>query len=593
MWLGFGLLAILAVICVSRSGFHIDRLGRLSAVGKATDAKVAAAISAMESMLPPESAILPQALVEVVERAQAAPLYIRLAIDAGEDRGQNLGTLFECRDTQGRVLCGAGFNGATQTRRVVNNRVLEFFCRREADLSGELLHVTDLGRPADTSVRPELANVHGHLVDFEAGAVHRGDSWEKLPIDGMHEATPNGTSVLNVQIVRNKPLWIAYRDGSATAVYNGQIVARAEGVDHLCSMYYDDGIYFVVRNKETKEPVLECVEWSPYRSAHEGTRRRQRVRLNPDGQGPNEFYAMFPGNDGAVLLCGETSVLHVDRHGVITTLIRSVEGEFYGCVAYDEAIYIGHFMSGFLYEWNGATLTERVDFPPVPQGQWRSPPAKTNYREAQSLCAYGGELYVGMYPWGELWRWAPHRSAWHTQRLFAHPPCTSEMYPYWAAEEARVSSGSLDRVYNVYAQRIHSLIPFHGGLAAGMGKMRPYQYDAVRDAHVPPESVREYGTVKLVRLPYSTMGQIEWTDRKTVFEFIACDRGMVIRQDERTIAHLACDFPIDLLDRIDHVIAGRGAYGPLSTDASLIECAIRRSGQAIRVAFPPADTRPR
>ena len=51
----------------------------------------------------------------------------------GEDLGQNLGSLFEVRDSGGRVVAGAGFMEAYNTRFRSSRHTLQFFLRPQKD----------------------------------------------------------------------------------------------------------------------------------------------------------------------------------------------------------------------------------------------------------------------------------------------------------------------------------------------------------------------------------------------------------------------------------------------------------------------------
>ena len=62
-----------------------------------------------------------------------------IVLDRGEDIGQNFGTLFEVRSTEGRPLLGAGFLGAYNTFDRADRHVLHVFERSEAPATFEAL----------------------------------------------------------------------------------------------------------------------------------------------------------------------------------------------------------------------------------------------------------------------------------------------------------------------------------------------------------------------------------------------------------------------------------------------------------------------
>ncbi|MFP6672236.1 MAG: hypothetical protein VB857_12545, partial [Pirellulaceae bacterium] len=63
------------------------------------------------------------------------PARIRLSMTfaPGEDLGQNLGSLFEVRDSGGRVVAGAGFMEAYNTRFRSSRHTVQFFLRPQKD----------------------------------------------------------------------------------------------------------------------------------------------------------------------------------------------------------------------------------------------------------------------------------------------------------------------------------------------------------------------------------------------------------------------------------------------------------------------------
>ena len=57
-----------------------------------------------------------------------------VAVDFGQDRGQNFGSLFEVRDSKDRVIAGAGFMEVYNTRFRSDRHTLQFFLRPEKDV---------------------------------------------------------------------------------------------------------------------------------------------------------------------------------------------------------------------------------------------------------------------------------------------------------------------------------------------------------------------------------------------------------------------------------------------------------------------------
>ena len=58
-------------------------------------------------------------------------MQISVSVNFGEDLGQNLGTVLEARDRDGRVMFGAGFMGLFNTRFRMDRWTLQFFVRHD------------------------------------------------------------------------------------------------------------------------------------------------------------------------------------------------------------------------------------------------------------------------------------------------------------------------------------------------------------------------------------------------------------------------------------------------------------------------------
>ena len=58
-------------------------------------------------------------------------MQITAKVNFGKDLGQNLGTVFEARDSDGQVLFGAGFMGLFNTHFRMDRWTLQFFVRHD------------------------------------------------------------------------------------------------------------------------------------------------------------------------------------------------------------------------------------------------------------------------------------------------------------------------------------------------------------------------------------------------------------------------------------------------------------------------------
>lgn len=469
-----------------------------------------------------------------------------IAIDFGRDYGQNLGTLFELFDADSKVLCGAGFTSSVQTRVAINNRVLEFYCR----LPGRDIRIADLGKPDQSFTRPVINQFDNILMDFASKRAYREENgWEAASYPSMKG------DILNVQMVRNEPLYFL-RDESNTAVsYNGKRITIA--TEPLSTLYYDKNVYILGRDSGLNDVYLYRFEWDAYAQEQYESVEIHRVAAPPE---LTEVYALY-GYEGKLLIAGsgshifefsggEFKIIPPDKE-LLNHIDSEKSGELYSFIAYFDDVLIGHYPSGLLLKYGPDELATVQNSPPLVEGEWRS--GTTYYREAQSLSIYGGDLYVGMYPWGRVFRLDRDTSQWGYYRAFEHPQNTAGKFPY--ADTYPKAE---------WAQRITYLTPYRGSLAAGMGSMRVNPQQSENSVSIPVEAFKDYGRVELLTVAASAMGQLKWTDEVVNLEFVAEVHGLHIYQDGEEIAYTGASISREFFEKTGQIEFGYGIYGPIN-----------------------------
>jgi hypothetical protein len=473
---------------------------------------------------------------------------LKMEVDFGKDYGQNLGTLFELFDADGKVLCGAGFNSSVQTRVAINNRMLELYCR----LPDREIKITDLGKPAKFSTRPMIYSFNNRLIDFATKRTYFGKKQWRTDF----YPHVNG-DIFNVQIIRNKPLYFLM-DGADVAVsFNGKRITQINA-DPVSTLYYDKKVYIFARDYESEIISLYWFEWDSYAKKQPPPVVLNKINAPADLL---DVYALY-GHDGKLLIAGSGSRLYEFSEGDFRSIPADEElqnhiesedsGEFYSFISYFDDILIGHYTSGLLLKYSPDELATIPDSPPLVEDEWRN--GDYYYREAQSLGIYGGDLYVGMYPWGRVFRLDRDTGQWSHERLFDSPQANEMMsYPY--------SNTCPD---TDWAQRITYLAPFRGGLAAGLGSMRINPQEREASLCIPREALSDYGRVKLLTMGASTMGQLKWTDKVVNFDFIVKENGLFIYQDGKRIARTKTAINGDFFKEAAQIDLGYGIFGSLN-----------------------------
>ena len=185
---------------------------------------------------------------------------------------------------------------------------------------------------------------------------------------------------------------------------------------------------------------------------------------------------------------------------------------------------MGQYPTGRLFEYDGKTLGEKRGWPPVLPGVSRS------VREAQTTVVYGGDLFVGVWPWAEVWRYNSDSGRWvFMRRMFKHPDLSDKIsHPYEVENKNHP-------VLNLWGQRVTSLIPngpdlFISTSSKGVDKWKPKEFPFLA-----PEKWKSYGKGYRATMPGHLAAPTKWTDGPTTIEFLVRGNEIMIRQDGKTI----------------------------------------------------------
>lgn len=431
-------------------------------------------------------------------------LDVTLEATLGPDLGQPLGTLFEARDGEDNVLFGAAAPDAFSTYVRDNNRVMIFYAK---GLEAKPL-LSPLGKPFDADhngVRllvdgPDLLAFFREFNPVEVKKLDATGLWT-----GAGEFWKSREGLGGVQYVNNKRLLFSRRE----IVYDGRIVFRSE---HSGLSYYAGGRLFMAQAAPKR---LLVAEWTPDVDA---AVTEDACRSFPMVGDPFVFGSWHDH----VLLATNIGNVYVFRNGHLDTL-RTSDGtswQAYSLTMLYDTLVIGHYPSGSLYAYRGDTLEPFQPALPVLDG------ASKESREAQTLAIYAGELYVGVWPWGEVWRFDPDAASWHfVCRVFSEPPVTAEVLePY--AREMRAG----EDVYNYWGQRIMNLTSHGDALYIGTMNKQGKPFIAERHAFLSPRVVEQYGQVYRFRAGAQIASQFEWKPQ-TTFRFVCDGKRMTMYQD--------------------------------------------------------------
>jgi hypothetical protein len=247
--------------------------------------------------------------------------------------------------------------------------------------------------------------------------------------------------------------------------------------------------------------------------------------------------------------------------------LRTPDGkshQIYAALNVGASLWLGHYPSGEIIEFDGQSLHLMKGFPPVMPG------VSNAAREAQTLTLFGGDVYVGVWPWAELWRLQDPNPAkaerWSLiRRMFSHPEATTRTtHPYEKETAAR------GPVLNQWGQRLTSLVPSGRDLfiATSAKSSTPWssEFEFLNES-----ARREYGLIYRMRRPGHLSVPLRWTDGPTRLRIVLDATSIRLEQDGTVVGQTRradrTERPSDENLRNARIVTGQGRYGPAQVKA--------------------------
>lgn len=187
---------------------------------------------------------------------------------------------------------------------------------------------------------------------------------------------------------------------------------------------------------------------------------------------PNTLAFSIAAADGAIFVGTSQGDALLFRNGVWCRMGRTATGsyacpaggklpiatvasnQFYSSTVFNGVTLVGEYPSGRLFDFDGRRLSPSTLTPPAILDR------DVIGFEPQSMAEYCGNLFVGYWPFGEVFRF--DGTEWHEPiRLFSSSP--PEAAPF---REATADAGV---IFNFFGQRVPSLVPYGGDLYAVTG----------------------------------------------------------------------------------------------------------------------------
>lgn len=488
-------------------------------------------------------------------------------VDFGRDIGQSFGTLFEAKNSDGHVVCGAGFCDVYNTRFRSGRRTLQFYVR--PDRHRNPFELTRLPHP-DIGCGVYLFEWDQQIYAWTSvggNSVRRWDDGSGSWVNELPEGMPmlrSGEGIMSLGegrlIFSGSGVW-----------FNERQILKPPQVGRYYNFYYAAGHLFFFQLEEVDgrsvTRILAC-PWTPDASGGVDLGRASILVTKYDRETPFAW-GQFGGKILTVSNMGGVYVFDPTR--TAPGVVRSSEAEtenavtwrtlvaadntksyqVYSAVHWTDRLLLAQYPTGNILEYRGETPVRLNDWPPVLQGVSRSA------RECQTLGIYRGDLLAGVWPWAVLWRRDRSDAQWHSLgRLFTHPKITDQTtHPY----EADANRQGL--VTNHWGQRVTSMIPVgeHLFLATSSKGTSPWRDEWT---FLSDSERREYGAVLKLHQAGNLAVPLRWTGKPTELEFRLHDGQMKIVQDGTIAGSARLPAEFSLGTKKLQVEWGKGVFGP-------------------------------
>ena len=229
--------------------------------------------------------------------------------------------------------------------------------------------------------------------------------------------------------------------------------------------------------------------------------------------------------------------------------------QLYSSLAFHDRLLMGQYPTGRVFAYDGKKITDLKGWPPVPAGVSKSA------REAQTTIIYGGDLMVGVWPWGELWRHNPDSRQWtFMRRMFDHPDTSDKIVHPYDVENHDHSPR------NLWGQRVTSLVANGPNLFIATSAKSPFKWDAKQFPFLAPDKWKSYGKVYRMSMPGHLAAPTKWTEGSTTLEFVLKGSELTILQDGKLLdtTKLTCSLAQQLgqVKSLKNIRWGKGICGP-------------------------------
>ncbi len=474
-----------------------------------------------------------------------------MEVDLGKDLGQNFGSLFEVRNSKNEVVAGAGFMEVYNTRFRSDRHTLQFFFRPAEDANR--FAIERLPHP-DLDCGVYLLDLDQRLYAWSSVKNNSVRRWNADKREWSTAQIPKTGQVRSGDGIMRLGTGTLTFTGN-TVTYNDRQILGPPDIGRYYNFYYAHGRLFFFHTHKMDPDGFTRIYACPWTADSPDPIDLQKATiLQTKYVGATPFaWGQFRGEIITVSNYGGVYVFDGTAWRTLLEARKGVSYQVYSMLNYHDRLLLSQYPTGELFEYRGKEIKQLKGWPPKLDGV--SPRA----REAQTMAVYRGDLFVGVWPWAEVWRYNHDDGSWHSLgRMFTHPETTDKStHPY----EAEANKHGL--VTNHWGQRVTGMVPNGKSLMLSTSSKGTYEwfdrYEFLTDGQR-----REYGAVIKLTMPGNLASQIKWKNRPIRLEFVIEKTRLTIRQDGELLAET--DLPSVEADRLQLSMVkwGQGVFGKLN-----------------------------
>ncbi len=467
--------------------------------------------------------------------------------------GNAAGSLFTLYDKNGDIIGGAGFLNGYNSFKRNNIAAVSFYLKPGRFLSPQQLpsmETENLGLPFKNARSIYLLSYHNKLI-----AVDRRSYFSKNSPKYYSKRLKAWRPVAEIGLPwdHNFRYFTPIKEGridfyTDRILFNGKLIYKSDGA--RMDYFYANSTLYIYNRRDKK---LYLYDWKDKKilTGGKSTTPNKPSATYSLSKKDDLFYMIGDTNNGVVFWSNFGNVyLHTKKQGLLLLVNRRSLGmgysnQAYACLRWFNKLLIGHYPTGNLLLLGEDNRSLLPFFPRIPHQKQCS----KYQREAQSLAIYAGDIYAGVWPWGEIWTF-DQNAGWSLAFRPFTSPLSHKSAPY-------LSPANQDN----FGQRISSFVTLGEDLFLSTSN-KTGEIKKEIENNFPPNIINQYGCAWRLRKPFNLVAETKMSDF-TRLDFVIRNKTVQIWQDNKLL--ISADVPYlkinTFINSFARIKIGKGVYG--------------------------------